>query len=94
MVLAEDPFATGIQIRLRRLTLDAIMQRFLSAIEAWQVKLIEEELPSRKHGSNNDDRQDHAVDADAGRFYRRDLVGTRHQTKSNQHGHQHRQRQQ
>ena len=47
VVLAENPFAIGAQVGLRRLALDLVVQRFLALVGVGQVELVGKE---QSHG--------------------------------------------
>jgi hypothetical protein len=49
VVLAENPFAVGTQVGLRRLALDLVVQRFLALVGVRQIKLVGEKQSHRQH---------------------------------------------
>src|SRR5207249_236130 len=46
---AKNPFAVGIQVGLRRLTLDKVAECVLTLVSMGKIKLVEEEQTSRQH---------------------------------------------
>src|SRR6201999_1715124 len=65
IALAEDPFAIGLQIGLRRLALDLVAQDLLLAVGVRDVDLIEDEKHRSEDGSDHDNRYRRAIDAEA-----------------------------
>src|SRR5580700_2249925 len=85
VVLAEDPFAVGLQISLWGFALDLIAQNFLLFVGMRYVDLIEDKQAASEDGGENNDRKSCAVDADTGGLHGRQLAGFLHQAKGDQH---------
>src|SRR5271165_413361 len=92
VVRAENPFAVGAEIGLRRFALDLVMESLLPLVGVRQIELVGEEESCGEHACGYDDWRDDAVDAGSRGFNRCDFIRALHQPESDENGQQHHQR--
>ncbi len=91
-MLAKNPLAVGAKVGLRGLALDAVAQRVLTFVCVGEIELVGEEEHAGDQGGGDEDRDDDAVNTDAGGFDGRDFVGALQQAEGDQHRQQHAER--
>ena len=91
-MLAEDPFAVGPKVGLRRLALDLVAECVLTLVGVRKIELVrQEEHAGDQHGGHQN-RNNDAVKADAGSLDGNDFVRALQQAERNQHRQQHAER--
>src|SRR5690349_18166712 len=88
-VLAENPFAIGIEVRLSRLALDLVAQSVLTLVGVGKIELVKEKQSHGKHRGSDQHWNDDAVDADAGSLHGGDLIRALHKPEGDDDGQHH-----
>src|SRR5258708_7164322 len=87
VIFSKDP-ALRMSVRLRRPSLDLVMQGILTLVRIREIRVVHQDHGGGQRQSSEKKRHSEAVEAGTARFYRHDFVVLAHHSESDEHRHQ------